>query len=1024
MVDIAVLQEVRKHFSSKDIFLLTGLINKLNKEKPYQGMRIIYNAHMTLSSLVQIEALLASGAEVIATVGEGLRCDPAAMSILAKSKLPFIPFSELRNERCDFALDCCAKLLGRVHPTYGVVELTQTGIVKYSNTELAYPVISVDDTKVKTIETLFGTGDGFVRGFRKAVNAGLHHKKFVLFGYGKVGQGIVRALSGLTQKIIVIEQDIAKVQEAIEAGLIAYPIYDKEIIQKYLAEAFCVVTATGEKGMMSSYFERSEVAAKYLANMGSEDEWGEKFSQEEILNKKLAINFCLEQPTRVLFLDPIFYAQNTALDLLLNKGLTKNVHQFNSELDLEILNTWIANHYQINLEGDYLQSIIRHIPCFIYWKDRDSVYQGCNEEFAKAAGFEKPEEVVGKTDYELVWGQTEADIYRSGDQEAFKGKVLLNFEETQKQADGKQTTVLASKVPFHDDDGNIIGVLGIYTDITERKRQEEELRIAKEHAEAASRAKSEFLENMRHDIRTPLAGIVGFASILQEEVADPKIKEYADNIVASSNALQEFLNEILEAVRVTSGEVPLLKNKFDLKKRLSDVVNLNQAKAKQKHLQLLFDYDSSIPAYLIGDGKRVQRIVLELVTNALNFTDKGSVKVVAQLAKKDERDLVIKITVADTGIGIPLDKQQEIFAHFKRLTPSYEGIYKGAGLGLAVIKQFVDDLDAEIYVDSEPNKGSTFTCIVPLREALLSEEFGMEGVAGGGIAQLNQTHAGQQIRTTEAVYNVTPNMTRVLLVEDNVIASKMALHIFSQLNCQVDHAVNGQAALALAKQYQYDIIFMDVGLPDLSGLEVTKRIRLEHWNSETQVPIIALTAHVDGEDKQRCIEAGMNAVLSKPLIKSTASDMLNAFIPRRAKPEFDSAAAIDTKISKTKTKTAAAASETKSHLLTITSAVLDRAAGLQLTSGNEKLLDELLVMLIESFPEELKHIHAAHQKADWEGVRAIAHKLKGGATYCGAARLREACSHLDSYIRTGARDLAEALYQQMLDEIEQLRKQS
>jgi two-component system, OmpR family, aerobic respiration control sensor histidine kinase ArcB len=234
--------------------------------------------------------------------------------------------------------------------------------------------------------------------------------------------------------------------------------------------------------------------------------------------------------------------------------------------------------------------------------------------------------------------------------------------------------------------------------------------------EAVSKAKSEFLENMRHDIRTPLTGITSVAKKIREEVDSVKIKEYADSILASSNALQDFLNEILETIHVSSGRVPLYKNKFDLKKCLAEIVNLNLAKATEKHLDLSVYYDANIPNYLVGDVKRIQRIVLELVTNALNFTDTGSVKICACLAKKEDRNVIVKISVTDTGIGIPSDKQQEIFLRFKRALSS-----KGAGLGLAVIKEFIDDLKGEIYVESKLNIGSIFTCVIPLKEALLSE---------------------------------------------------------------------------------------------------------------------------------------------------------------------------------------------------------------------------------------------------------------------------------------------------------------
>ncbi|WP_019217709.1 sensor histidine kinase [Legionella tunisiensis] len=230
---------------------------------------------------------------------------------------------------------------------------------------------------------------------------------------------------------------------------------------------------------------------------------------------------------------------------------------------------------------------------------------------------------------------------------------------------------------------------------------------------------------MRHDIRTPLTGIVGFSDIIKAEAINPNVKEYAENLVASSHALLGLMDEILEAIRVSSGEIPKVKKKFVLKNIMQHALDLHKSKAAAKRLDLSLDFDKAIPQYLIGDNVRIHRITLELLANALNFTDAGFVKLTVKLASRNNREIIIKLIVEDSGMGVPKDKQQEIFLHFKRLTPSYKGIYKGAGLGLSVIKQFIDDLDGEIYVDSELQKGSTFTCIIPLKIALVEDDTGL-----------------------------------------------------------------------------------------------------------------------------------------------------------------------------------------------------------------------------------------------------------------------------------------------------------
>ena len=519
-----------------------------------------------------------------------------------------------------------------------------------------------------------------------------------------------------------------------------------------------------------------------------------------------------------------------------------------------------------------------------WWKDKNGVYRGCNQAMVEQLGLQSKFDIIGKTDYQLPWAEQAGSLVANDNEVMRTRTVQKGKEELVASKNGLMHTFMVAKSPIYDAYGEVIGTVGNSIDITDRKEMEEALYHAKEAAEAANKAKTEFLENMRHDIRTPLTGIVGFASIIADEANDPKIKEYTDNLTASSNALQDLLNEILEVIRIGSHELPLLKKKFDLHKKLADVINLNKAKALHKHLILEFEYDKNIPAYVIGDSTRIHRIALELLTNALNFTDKGLVKLTVKLAKKIKNKLVIKIIVEDTGIGIPFDKKDEIFLQFKRLTPSYKGIYKGAGLGLTIIKEFIDELDGEIYVESQEGKGSKFTCVLPLKKPLLDEELSAEMIVPSFDYISEQLMQTQITLTKEVEPTITKNKSRVLLVEDETLAAKVANNILTNLNCNISWANNGKTAIELFQNDHYDIVFMDVGLPDIDGYEVARRIRLFELNQETHVPIIALTAHVDEENKQHCINVGMNAVLSKPLNKDKAKDILNAFIPYREHP--------------------------------------------------------------------------------------------------------------------------------------------
>jgi two-component system aerobic respiration control sensor histidine kinase ArcB len=511
--------------------------------------------------------------------------------------------------------------------------------------------------------------------------------------------------------------------------------------------------------------------------------------------------------------------------------------------------------------------IIDNLPEHIYWLDKDNRFLGCNATQAKDFGLKNSNEVVGLHISNFQTGENAVKLIANNNKILEEG-ISLSVEESFRNKNGENLLYLSKKVPLRNNRNKIIGLVGISIDITEQKKLEQTLREAKEAAEAGNIAKTEFLANMRHDIRTPLSGIVGFAELIKAESNEPHIKEYTENLVASSHALLELLDEVLEAVRVSSGEIPILRKKFDLHEAFKQITALYLAKAHQKKLKLKLEIAPDLPRYIIGDKIRVHRIILELVGNALNFTDHGSVLLQAQLAKIKDRKIVLRIIVSDTGIGMVKERQDEIYVQFKRLTPSYQGIYKGIGLGLYVVKQFIDELDGEIYVESELHKGTSFTCLIPLRLPLLDDESGIDKV------QEEQSTSRVQPTTDDKA-----NKPRILIVEDNAIAQLAAKGILTSMNCQVDIANNSKEALRLFLTNSYHLVFMDISLGEgMNGYEVTNLIRKDE-GLERYTPIVALTSHGGEENRQRCIESGMDAVLTKPLTQAQATNIIKAFIP-------------------------------------------------------------------------------------------------------------------------------------------------
>lgn len=655
-----------------------------------------------------------------------------------------------------------------------------------------------------------------------------------------------------------------------------------------------------------------------------------------------------------------------------------------------------------NLKAKYekdiftLNFIVQNLPGSIYWKNKNGLYLGNNDyakRLMKVLGLET--DVIGKTDYD-IFPKEVADDFKRADLKVLSGKNLI-VEEVTTFSDSTEMIQLSSKIPLLDKTKKIVGILGISLDITKLKKTELALQVALDKAKAASHAKTEFLENMRHDIRTPLSGIVGCAQIIKSQASDPeKVSEYAEDLIQSSEALLNFLNRILEGIKVATGETLLLKKKFDFKKNIQAILNLNKSLAAKKNLELTLEIDEKIPPYLIGDPIRLQRIILELMTNALRFTQQGTINIEAKINKREAQQVVIEIKITDTGIGIPADKKEDIFTRFTRLTPSHQGIYKGLGLGLSIVKQFVDDLEGEIYVESQLKQGTTFTCLLPFKEPLIMDHMGVEDIT-----------LPIESRIYKHIAEIVPNISlinqdfnsyqrKVLLVEDDKLAAKIAQIIFLELNCVIDVAHDAKMALQRIQKQDYHLVLMDIGLPDMDGITLTHRIRLQQWQRTDTTPIIGLTAHIDVENRQRCLDAGMNTVILKPLKKETASELLAAFVP-------------DTCIN-------------QSYLFTeirpVSGPVLDVDA-MKALLKNEGLIKDCINLIINGLEKELVKLPELYQVANWHTIREIAHKLQGGASYCGAKRLEQACKQIVDYLReNGPAKHANALYQQLLQEMQ------
>lgn len=340
---------------------------------------------------------------------------------------------------------------------------------------------------------------------------------------------------------------------------------------------------------------------------------------------------------------------------------------------------------------------------------------------------------------------------------------------------------------------------------------------------------------------------------------------------------------------------------------------------------------------------------------------------------------------------------------FKRLIPSYKGLYQGSGLGLYVVKQFIDELNAEIYVKSEEGKGTTFTCLIPVQEPLLNDDSDVDVNAGlkddPYLTPVNPLRNKQENEKTHYV----------LVVEDNIIAQKAAKTILSAMHCEVHLASSGQEALNQIDKRHYDLIFMDIGLgAGIDGYEVTQKIRSKE-NNLSHTPIVALTAHAAEENKERCIKAGMDAVLAKPMTQAHANHIISAFInhANEAPPSPLHKAKLDLP-------------DSESELFQLEQYPILEIEQTLKNLGDKSVLIELLENLVQTvLPEDFMRMKLAFTDQNYELVEKLAHKMKGGAVYVGTMRMKYACQYLERYWKTGQRDLFEKLYHQAVSVIDE-----
>jgi PAS domain S-box-containing protein len=476
-------------------------------------------------------------------------------------------------------------------------------------------------------------------------------------------------------------------------------------------------------------------------------------------------------------------------------------------------------------------------PIGIALLDEKFRFVGANSALERLHGLAR-DCIIGNDPVELEWFNTRDELTQiigAGLAEDGIDQYELGFKNA---ALGDRNGLLwARRVDIRD----VPHVLCFLLDITERVQMEQDLRRARVAAESAAQAKSDFLANMSHEIRTPLNGVLGLSSFLEEESLPESIREMGRHIRASGEMLRRVVDDVLDFSKIESGKLELEKEPFSVRESLEWSIGIYRKAALDKKLILALDVDDAVPDRLAGDATRLRQIVTNLINNAIKFTEAGSIRVVvtAQVSEHDLNFCRLHIAVSDTGIGIPADRIDRLFQSFSQVDASTNRRFGGTGLGLAICRRLVEMMGGEISVTSKLGSGSTFAFSVPLSI----------GAAGG---------------ETAGDLSVPSTPRRILVVEDNAVNRVVIGRTLERLGHKVELVSNGESAVRLVQEIQFDLLFMDVNMPGLDGLEATRHIR-SLPTPEANIPIVALTASAMMNDRRECLAAGMNDFLSKPI---------------------------------------------------------------------------------------------------------------------------------------------------------------
>ena len=569
-----------------------------------------------------------------------------------------------------------------------------------------------------------------------------------------------------------------------------------------------------------------------------------------------------------------------------------------------------------------------------------------------------------------------------GFQEAFRNhpRLIESFEKANEgrvevcKVEINEVVFEVTFTPRINSDGSIQEILGLAMDVTGHEKGKQSLTKAKQIAEKASQMKQEFIANMSHEIRTPMNAIIGFANLLSETKMDHLQTDFVDSIKSSGENLLALVNDILDFSKIEAGKLRVEKEDFELRRLVKSLIDVLEVRAAERKNSLSFTVQDNIPEILVGDPNRVYQVLMNLINNAIKFTKEGKVELEVGIQQEEISKLELFFRVKDSGIGIPENKLDEIFDSFVQVEGGSNRKTGGTGLGLSIVKKLINLMNGTISVKSKEGEGAVFEVVLP---------FNISFKKNGG--KENNVDRFKSLKGK-----------RILLAEDNEMNQKLVIMYLTKYDVQMDLAENGHQALKAVKSNAYDLVLMDIQMPEMDGLEASEKIR-ELEGDKGKIPIIAMTAHAFKEEVENCFKVGMNAHISKPIEKEAFLTLITSLV------HADSADLSDSKTVAVKELVG----------------LVDLSYLRDMSDGNEDFIKEMIRIFKADSPVLIEKMQNSFKKEDWEGLSRVAHKFRSPAVMMGmkdVAKIAERIEYYDYSDRNGLEDV--------LDWIHQIDKQS